>query len=675
MLVNKEISWLYFNERVLQEAENAENPLRERIHFMGIYSNNMDEFFRVRVATLKRLESLGKQGSIILGADPKKILKEIQTIVLQQRDRFNKLFHSILKELETENIFLVNETQLDEEQSAFVYQYFIEQVRPKLIPIMLGFSNKFPVLKDDAIYLAVKLHLKSNKTQFALIKIPADSIPRFLLLPKKCLKNSIILLDDIIRFGLKDIFYIYDYNTISAHVIKLTKDAELDISDDIVESYVKKVSMSIKKRISGVPVRFVYDREIPQDLLDYLIKKLKFSKDAAIISGGRYHNFKDFMDFPKIGRKELKFEKLPPIPHKDIIHHSGILTAIKRKDILLHFPYHGFYNFIDLLREAAIDPDVKEIKITLYRLAKNSSVINALINAANNGKNVTAIVEIQARFDEEANIYWSNKLIEQGVKVIYGVNNLKVHSKLCLITRQEGKNIVNFSCVGTGNFNEVSATVFSDVFLLTADNRITKEVVKVFDFFNKNYKDDHFRHLLVAPFYMRKKILKLIIEETKIAKSGKYAAIWLKLNNLVDDEVIQALYEAAANGVKVFLNVRGMFLVNPDLPELKGNLKAMAILDRFLEHARIFIFHNNGKNLYFISSADLMKRNMDYRVEVACPVYDPEIQKQLKYFMDLQWLDNTKARVLGGNFSNRINILGEQKVNAQLDFYHFLNNQ
>jgi len=500
MLVNKEISWLYFNERVLQEAENPVNPLRERIQFMGIYSNNMDEFFRVRVATLKRLDALGKQGFSILGADPKKILKEIQIIVLHQRDRFNKLFEEIVSELEKENIFIINETQLDEEQSEFVYKYFIEQVRPKLIPFMLGFSGKFPILKDDAIYLAIKMQLQTKKTQYALIQIPADSLSRFLILPKKCQKNYIILLDDIIRFGLKDIFYIYDYSHISAHVVKLTKDAELDISDDIIESYVKKVSMGIKKRVTGLPVRFVYDRNIPEDLLDFLIRKLKFTKDAAIISGGRYHNFKDFMDFPSIGRKELRYQKITPIPHKDISHHGGVLSAIKRKDILLQFPYNGFYYFIDLLREAAIDPDVKEIKITLYRLAKNSSVVNALINAANNGKNVTAIVELQARFDEEANIYWSNKLIEQGVKVIFGVNNLKVHSKLCLISRQEGKSLTLFSCIGTGNFNEATSNVFSDVFLLTADKRITNEVVKVFEFFNKNYKIDHFRHLLVAPF-------------------------------------------------------------------------------------------------------------------------------------------------------------------------------
>jgi len=673
-LINKEISWLYFNERVLQEAENPEVPLLERVKFMGIYSNNLDEFFRVRVATLKRLTLLGKKALNIIGEDPKIILKSINNIVLEQTNRFDKSFEQIIKDLRKHNIYIVNEKQLDQEQGEFVSNYFHKEVRPKLIPIMLGQSSEFPDMKDDAIYLAVSLSNKSTgKTNYSLIQIPSDVLPRFLLLPQKGLRKFIILLDDIIRYRLKDIFYVFKYDEITANVVKLTKDAELDISDDVTESYIRKLTTSLKQRKEGSPVRFIYDQHIPKDLLNLFIRKLSLSDLDAIIPGGRYHNFKDFMSLPNIGNSDLKYPPLPPLQHELSANiKKGILKQIRDKDMLMHFPYHSFITFIDLLREAAIDPKVAEIKITLYRLAKNSSVINALINAAKNGKTVTAVVELQARFDEEANIYWSNKLTEEGVKVIYGVQGLKVHAKLCLITRKENKKNIYYACVGTGNFNEDTTSIFSDLLLYTYDRRITSEVARVFDFFDKNFKISPFRSLLVSPFYLRKRFIRLINTEIQNAKKGKNAYIYLKLNNLVDDEIIIRLYEAAKAGVKITLNVRGMFSALPDSPELKNNIESFAIIDRFLEHARIFVFCNDGDEKYYISSADLMRRNLDNRIEVLCPVFDKELQKEIHTFLEIQQKDNQSTRILDNTFSNKYRQNGHKELRAQRAFYEYL---
>lgn len=666
---NKEISWLHFNERVLQEAECEDVPLLERIRFLGIFSNNQDEFFRVRVATLRRISIFGKKATTFTGEDPNEILKEIQRIVLNQGLRFNSIYNKILKKLEQEKVFIINEKQLDKEQGEFVRQYFIKEIRSKLIPIMLGQSDEFPYLKDDAIYLAITLVQKeSGKVKYALIKIPSDILPRFLILPEKNGKKYIILLDDIIRYELKDIFYIFDFDEVTANTIKLTKDAELDISDDLSESTLRKISKSLSKRKKGDPVRFVYDGNIPEDLLNYIVGNLNLSRADALIPGGRYHNFKDFMNFPLFG-DTYRYEPLPPIPHPDISYQTGMLRAIREKDILLYFPYHSFDTFIDLLREASIDPKVKEIKITLYRLAKNSSVINALINAARNGKVVTAVVELQARFDEEANIYWSNRLKEEGVKVIYGVHDLKVHAKLCLISRKEKNALNHYACIGTGNFNEDTTSVFSDIILLTFDKRLTNEVYQVFEFFEKNYKIGKFKHLLLAPFFFRNKIISLIETEIINARNGKKAYIHLKLNSLVDDKIISKLYEAAEAGVEIKLNVRGMFSM---LPDLFKNINAIGIIDRYLEHARIFVFCNNEKEKVFIGSADLMKRNLDSRVEVICPIYDKHAKENLKAMIDIQWADNVKARILDNELKNERAQSGEIENRSQITFYKYL---
>jgi len=672
--IPKEISWLYFNERVLQEAECKETPILERIKFLGIYSNNLDEFFRVRVATLKRLASLGKKAIQIISYNPKIVLKEINEIVLEQQNEFAEIFKNILKELTKLNIFIINEKQLSKEQEEFVHNYFHKRVRPKLMPIMFDQIKSFPDLKDEAIYFAVCLKsTKKSKYKYALIEIPSGEIPRFLVLPDIGDKKYLIMLDDIIRYALKDIFYIFDFDEIDAFTIKLTKDAELDINDDITDSYIKNISKSLKKRKEGQPVRFLFDKDIPIILLKVLTKKLKLKKDDAIIPGGRYHNFKDFIKFPKIGGKKFLYSDFIPVPHPEIHLQSSIFSSIREKDIMLHFPYHSFNYFMELLREASIDPNVSSIKITLYRVAKSSNVINTLINAAKNGKNVTALVELQARFDEEANILWSNKLRDEGVRVIHGVPGVKVHAKVCLLSRNEKGRVINYACLSTGNFNEDTAEIYADDLLITSNKKITNEAIKLFDFFDINYKRDTFYHLMVSPFNLRNKIASLINNEIKNAKKGKEAYIKLKLNNLVDIQIINLLYQASNAGVKVYLNIRGMNSLVPGIDEFSININGISIVDRFLEHTRILIFCNGNSEKYFISSADLMARNIDRRVEIICPIYDKNIQKELNDIFEIQWKDNVKARIIDDKMSNKLkHNKSDIKIHAQNAIYDYL---
>jgi polyphosphate kinase len=497
-------------------------------------------------------------------------------------------------------------------------------------------------------------------------------LPRFIVLPESNDEKFIIFLDDIIRYGLKEIFSIFDFDHISAYTIKLTKDAEFEIADDISESYIDKLSKSLQQRKWGSPVRFIYDREIPDELLKIITKKLNFGPDDVIIPSDRYHNFKHFMNFPKLGRKKFYFESMAPIPHRDIMHGKSILSAIKKKDIMLFFPYHPFDYFIDLLREASIDPYVTTIQITLYRLARNSSVINALLNAVRNGKNVTTVVELQARFDEEANIHWGNKLLDEGVKVIYGVPGLKVHSKLCLITRVKDNVSQRYAAVGTGNFNEDTARVYTDHLLLTTNKKITNEVFKAFNFFNVNYKKDYFYHLVLSPFFLRNKIILLIENEIKNAKGGKKAYINLKLNNLTDSEIIDHLYEAGNAGVKIRIIVRGMFSLVPGVKKLSENIEAIGIVDRFLEHSRFFIFCNGGNEQIYISSADLMTRNLDHRIEVTCPIFDKSIKSEIRKSFEIQWSDNVKARIIDENQSNKFVKPGKDIIHSQIEVYNWL---
>lgn len=671
IFTNKEISWLSFNARVLQEAADPDVPLLERLKYLGIYSSNLDEFFRVRVATMKRLALLGKKAKKITGYDPAEILKAIQDIVIGQQKEFDEIYARIIDELAQEKIYIINEKELGPNQIEYVKRYFAEQVRPKIFPIMIDQVGQLPILRDRHIHLAVSLGRKdSKKVKYALIEVPTDVLPRFLVLPQIADKRFVILLDDVIRCGLPDIFSLLNYDQISAYTIKLTRDAELDIDDDLSQSYFKKVSKSLRRRKGARPVRFIYASDIPVALLNLLTRKLHLGHSDTLLAGGRYHNFRDFMNFPDFGATHLKYKPTRILPHPEIKSSSGMTGIIDKKDLLLHYTYQSFDYVIDLLREASLDPKVTSIKTTIYRAARDSNVINALINAAKNGKSVVAILELQARFDEEANLNWGNILVDEGVKVIYGVPGLKVHSKLCLITRKKRGKPHYHAIIGTGNLNEETAKIYSDHGLFTSDKRLTGEVKKIFDFFENNYKVGQFKHLIVSPFNARDEILARIRREMENALAGKKASIFIKLNNLVDTEIIEVLYQASQAGVEVKLIVRSMFSLVPGVKNLSDNIHAISIVDKYLEHTRILVFYNDGTPEYFISSADLMPRNLDSRVEVTCPIYDKKLQKELQLFLDIQWRDNIKARILDKALENNIRRKSDTHIyRAQFDFY------
>ena len=678
--INREISWLSFNERVLQEAADETTPLIERVKFLGIFSNNRDEFYRVRVATVRRLSKLGKKAFALYGDDPKELLPKLQRKVIEQQHRFEEIYVKILDELADHKIFIINEKQLTKSQLPFVKEYFHTEVMPALFPIMVDEQRSFPYMKDKSGYLFVKLisNDEKKKIKFALIEIPSKATNRFVVLPVEDDRKYVILLDDIIRSCVDEIFEVFGYKAQEAYNIKLTRDAELDIDNDVSKSMLEKISKGVKDRKKGLPVRFVYDAAMPNDMLSFIMKKLGMNKKDNAIPGGRYHNFKDFISFPTLGEKKLIYKKLVPLEHKFLIASSNtILTTAMQKDILLHYPYHTFNHIINLLREASIDPVVESIKITLYRMAADASrIANALINAVKNGKKVTVLVELQARFDEENNIYWANKLQEEGAQVIYGVTGLKVHSKLCLITaRVKGKE-VRCAHIGTGNFNEKTARIYTDFSLITCDKRITDEVARVFEFYVDNFKVGNFKHLAVAPFYMRKIFLGHINREIQIAKSGKKASIILKMNSLVDREMILKLYEASNAGVKIKLIVRGACSLVTGIEGFSENIKAFSIVDKFLEHGRVFIFHNNGDEKIYITSADWMSRNLDSRSEVAVPIYDKEVRKQLKDIINIQLSGNTKMRILDAELVNEYvkPKPGDKKIRVQDEIYNYLKN-
>lgn len=671
-IINRDLSWLSFNERVLQEAEDESVPLIERIRFLGIFSNNLDEFFRIRVAANKRLVE-AKIKSIEHEEDsPKEILKKINKKTIQLQQHFEEVYQTLFKELEKEHIFFINEKNILDEHVTFINSYFEDVVRPTLVPIMLHKKNPFPKLKGKSIYFAIKLTQPNNSVDFSIMEIPSLVLPRFITLPDINEKKYIILLDDIIRYKLDSIFAIFNYKKIEAFTVKVTLDAELDIDQDISQSILDKISKSLKSRKTAQPVRFVYDETIPEDLLAYILSRNKSHKGDSIIPGGRYHNFKDFIDFPNVGGKHLRAEKLHPYKHRDLINKMSVFAEIDKKDILLNYPYQSFNHLIDLLREAAIDPKVTSIKINLYRVAKNSKVINALINAAKNGKSVTVVIELRARFDEEANINWSNKLMDEGIHVIFGFPNLKVHSKLILITRKKGAKTTRYAHVGTGNFHEINAAIYCDTSLLTKDPKITEEVNKVFQLFKNSLERPTFKHLIVSPFNARRRLNLLIDNEIKNAKLGKPAYMLVKLNNLVDNEMIKKLYQASNAGVKIQLIIRGICSLVPGLKGFSENIEVISIIDRFLEHSRLMIFCNGGDELYYLSSADWMSRNIDRRIEVGCPIYDKSLQKNIKDMLTIQLADNTKARLITKSQDNtykRLNI--KKPKRSQIELYNY----
>jgi polyphosphate kinase len=673
---NREISWLSFNERVLQEAEDPTVPLFERIRFLGIFSNNLDEFFRVRVAAVRRMLEFGKDDEALLGdITPAELYDQIQETVIQQQQKTQEIYRNIFQEMANENIFMVDEKQLTHEQGVYVRKYFNTKVLPNIVPIMLGKSMKFPYLRDKSVYLTVKLSKTKSPSKFAyaLIRVPSRSVSRFLVLPDQGNKKFVILVDDVIRFCLNDIFPIFNFDHFEAYTLKVTRDAELDIDDDISKSYLEKMKISLKKRKVGIPVRLIYDREMPKDLLQFIMKKMKLEGEEKTVAGGRYHNHKDFMNFPEIGKPHLYYQSLPPIPHKDLPAHQSILKKLRQKDVLLHYPYQSFSHFIDFLREAAIDPKVEEIGITIYRVSETSKVVNALLNAIRNGKKVTVVIELQARFDEEANIFWSNKLQEEGARVINGIPGLKIHCKLAWVQRREKNGLRNYAYIGTGNFHEGTARVYGDKGLLTADPEIANEVASMFEFFKHTYTHFNFKQLIVAPFSMRNFFIHKIDQEIANAKKGKKAYMILKMNSLIDQEMIDKLYKASQAGVKIQLIIRGIFGLKTDDPVLSKNIEAISIVDKFLEHTRVFLFANGGKDDIYISSADWMPRNLDRRIEVACPIHSPEIRNELKELLRIQLRDNTKARILDSELSNAYNNpVNGTRYRAQVDYHNYI---
>lgn len=671
-IVNRELSWLSFNDRVLQEAADDSVPLVERLKFLGIFSNNMDEFFRIRVATLRRLMDFEKGAKKLIGEKPRKILEKIQKFVLCEQNKFDTIYEKILKKLSKENINIINEKELCPIHAEFIRNLFKDEISTLLSPIMLNAVPKFPELTDRSIYLAVKLTNKiiPGKTEYALIEVPTSQFTRFIQLPVVESKKDIILLEDAIRFCLDDVFSIFPYDTFEAWIIKITRDAELDVDNDISESLLEKISKGVKNRRKGEPVRFVYDSKMAPDLLKYFVKKLELDDEDTLIPGGRYHNFKDFMNFPNLGNPKLVYEKMAPVRKVELENTKSIISVIQKKDFLLHHPYHSFSYYIKMLREAAIDPKVISIKITIYRVASESKVVHALINAAQNGKKVTAVVELRARFDERSNINWSRQMEEAGINVVFGVPGLKVHGKMTLITHIEGKNAVNYAVVSTGNFHEGNASLYTDINLFTADKRITSEVEKVFTFLEFNYRTFTYKHLLVSPTNMRRKIYALIDGEIDNAKKKLPAYIMCKINNLVDEEMIHKLYQASRMGVNIQLVVRGICSLVPGIVGQSENIEVVSVVDRLLEHSRIFIFCNNRDEKYFISSADWMTRNLDYRIEVATPVYDANNKKELKRIVEAALKDNVKARIINPKQDNTLKKLKSKKAyRSQIELY------
>ena len=642
--VNRELSWLDFNRRVLQEAQDERVPLIERIRFIGIFSNNLDEFYKVRYATVKRIAQVEAELDSVAGQKAEQLLQEItQKTTALQDDSFATI-KQLTEELKSEQIFVLDEKMLDEEHAAFVHQYFNEKVSPSLLTVIISEQTRMPNTKGNNVFLGVRLE-QANATEplYALIEIPVH-LNRIVVLPARGEKQYVMLLDDLIRHQMQYIFSVFSPISITAYMVKFTRDAELDFDDDINKSYVDKIASSVRERVGGDPVRFVYDKKIEPDMLDLLLDKFQIGSRDSIIPGGRYHNRRDYMKFPSLGRTDLLYDKKPPLPIKRFSLDQSILTQIAKKDFLIYTPYHSFAYVIKFLREAALDPKVKSIFITIYRLSDNSQVANALIQAARNGKQVTVQIELQARFDEESNIRYAEILKNEGVHLIFGVPSLKVHSKICLIQRQEANKLMRYGFISTGNFNESTARIYTDYTLFTVNQQLLKEVNRVFNFLEKSYKVPSHKHLLISPFTTSTGLKERIEREIGLAKEGKNALIRIKINNLTNYDMVEALYNASQAGVQIRMIVRGICCLVPGVKGISENIEVISVVDRFLEHPRMVIFENGGDRDIFISSSDWMTRNLDNRVEVSCPIYDKEIQQELVDTFELSWNDNVKSR-------------------------------
>jgi len=683
--IDREKSWLAFNARVLQEAGDDSVPLLDRLRFLGIFSNNLDEFFRVRFAAIRRLSLAGLSGEKVLGGiSAKQLIKDITEIVIQQQSESLRILSVIEKKLQEQNIYMINEKEVSKEQEIFIKDFFIQQVSPALVTIILNDLAEFPLLKDTAGYLAVKLVMKPDKQKsllglvkpkqeirYAVIEIP-KTINRFVVLPSSNEKKYIIFVDDVIRHNISSIFNIFDYESVSAHMIKITRDAQLEIDSDQRKSLMEKISTGVKDRLVGEPVRFVYDQSIGKDTLKFFLSKMGIDSTDSIIPGGRYHNRRDYMNFPNLGRYDLLYNLNEPLPVRGLSLDGSILDKISQKDYLINAPYQSFSYLIKFLREAALDPKVTTIKITLYRLAKNSQIISSLINAAKNGKKVTVQIELQARFDEASNISYAEQMQTEGIHLIFGIKGLKVHSKICVIERIEAGKLKRYGLVSTGNFNESTAKVYTDVTLLTAHQQILKDIDKVFDFFDVNFRIHRYKHLIVSPHYTRSKFYKLIDREILHAQAGNNAYMKLKMNSLSDFPIIDKLYEASRAGVKIRLQVRGICSLIPGVKGMSENIEAISIVDNYLEHSRVYIFCNNDEPDAYISSADFMSRNLDGRVEVTCPIYDKDIKKELIDTFDIGWKGNVKARYHSEKLDNKYRVRGQNPIfRAQLQTYNY----
>ncbi|NOH69293.1 polyphosphate kinase 1 [Vibrio rotiferianus] len=674
LYIEKELSWLSFNERVLQEAADKTVPLIERIRFLGIFSNNLDEFYKVRFADVKRRILISQDRGD--SDNSKHLLTKMQTKALRLNEQFDELYSELIREMARRRIFLVNENQLDDTQKRWITKYFRKEVMPHITPLLIKDDiDVLQFLKDEYAYITVDLR-KGDQSQYALIEIPTDHLPRFVMLPEKKGKRrkTIILLDNIIRYCLDELFKgFFEYDELKGYAMKMTRDAEYDLRFEIEYSLLEQMSEGVNQRLTALPVRFVYERDMPQKMLNFLCNKLGISSYDNLIPGGRYHNFKDFIDFPNVGRDYLENKPMPPMKCADFEGYANSFEAIKTKDILLHYPYHTFDHISELVRQASFDPKVLSIKINIYRVAKDSRLMNSLIDAVHNGKGVTVVVELQARFDEEANIEWSKILTEAGVHVVFGAPGLKIHSKLLLISRREEGEIIRYAHIGTGNFHEKTARIYTDFSLLTADQEITDEVRNVFGYIENPYRPVKFNHLIVSPRNSRTQLYRLIDGEIANAKAGKKAILTIKVNNLVDKGIINKLYGASNAGVKINMIIRGMCSLVPGIEGVSENIRIISIVDRFLEHPRVIITHNSGDPQVYISSADWMTRNIDHRIEVAVPIRDPRLKQRIIDITNIHFTDTVKARLIDKEMSNSYVPRGNRKkVRSQVAIYDYL---
>lgn len=669
----KELSWLSFNQRVLQEAADESNPLIERIRFLGIYSSNLDEFYKVQFANLKKYVLIEQEQSQST-SNAKHLLRQVNQKVIQLELQFDQLYNELLLEMARNQIFLINERQLTSYQENWIKNYYKQNLRQYITPILLdSHTELIQFLKDDHAYLAVEIICKDN-ISYALLELPTDNAPRFVLLPSEfSTKNkSIIFLDNILRYCLDDIFKVFfDAVELNAYSININRDAEYELNSEL-DSLLELMSQGLKQRLTAQPVRFTYQKDMPKALFELLINKLRLTEQDAI-PGGRYPNFKDLANFPDLGVKNLLNKRLPSLAYNRFKKFRNAFATIKDRDVLLYYPYYSFGHVLEIMRQASFDPAVTHIRMNIYRVAKDSRFIHAAINAANNGKKVTVVVELQARFDEEANIKWAKRLIRSGIKVIYSQPKLKIHAKLFLIDRREEDRIVRYAHIGSGNFNEKTARVYTDFSLLTSDPAITDEVIKVFNFIENPFKPVSFNHLLVSPQNTRQRFYEFIEREINNAKAGKPSGIYLKLNAITDKEMIDQLYRASCAGVNIRMIVRGTCVLVPQIPNLSENIYVTSIVDQYLEHARVYIFENDGKKDTYISSADWMPRNLDNRIEVGVKIFDPVLKSTIHDIFNLQCNDNVKARIIDkDNMNNYVQRGNKKKIRAQHAIYDYL---